>query len=132
MRPAKGYRNRVIGDQIDFGDWLTVIGLQLATIFLEFSTPAACWTLIGGGIRLAQDVGVHRLQNVGPDAKPTIESELWKRAFWMLVCMDRNVSSILGRPCTTQYEECVIMLPIADGFFSSFLFICPGSMPSSR
>ncbi|KAJ7190588.1 fungal-specific transcription factor domain-containing protein [Mycena pura] len=85
---------------------------SLATIFLEFSTPAACWTLIGGGIRLAQDVGVHRLQNVGPGAKPTIEGELWKRAFWMLVCMDRNVSSILGRPCTTQYEEFDAELPI--------------------
>ncbi|KAF7296234.1 Zn(2)-C6 fungal-type domain-containing protein [Mycena chlorophos] len=86
----------------------------LATAFLEFSTPASCWTLIGIGIRLAQDVGAHRLQNFGPGAgaKPTIEGELWKRAFWVLVCMDRQVSTSLGRPCTTQYEDFDAELPI--------------------
>ncbi|KAF7310165.1 Zn(2)-C6 fungal-type domain-containing protein [Mycena indigotica] len=84
----------------------------LATTFLEFSTPASCWTLIGIGIRLAQDVGAHRLQNFGPGAKPTIEGELWKRAFWVLVCMDRQVSMSLGRPCTTQYEDFDAELPI--------------------
>ncbi|KAJ7065870.1 fungal-specific transcription factor domain-containing protein [Mycena amicta] len=84
----------------------------LATAFLEFSTPASCWTLIGIGIRLAQDVGAHRLQNFGPGAKPTVEGELWKRAFWVLVCMDRQVSTALGRPCTTQYEDFDAELPI--------------------
>jgi hypothetical protein len=78
--------------------------MKLAVIFLQHSMPAPCWTLIGLGIRLAQDVGAHRAKRAG--AQPTVESELWKRAFWVIVCMDRTCSSALGRACTTQYEEC--------------------------
>ncbi|KAJ7841153.1 hypothetical protein B0H14DRAFT_3140291 [Mycena olivaceomarginata] len=58
--------------------------------FLEYSTPAACWTLIGISIRLAQDVGAHR-QREGP---PTVESELWKRGFWVFVSYDRQVACL--------------------------------------
>ncbi|KAF7345892.1 Zn(2)-C6 fungal-type domain-containing protein [Mycena venus] len=80
----------------------------LATSFLEYSFPVACWTLIGIGIRLAQDVGAHR-QREGP---PTVESELWKRGFWVLVSYDRQVSMVLGRSCATQYEDIDADLPI--------------------
>ncbi|KAF7342742.1 Zn(2)-C6 fungal-type domain-containing protein [Mycena sanguinolenta] len=63
--------------------------------------PAACWTLIGIGLRLAQDAGAHRQMEGGP----TVESELWKRGFWVLVAFDRQISMALGRPCTSQYED---------------------------
>ncbi|KAJ7607701.1 fungal-specific transcription factor domain-containing protein [Roridomyces roridus] len=64
----------------------------LATIFLEPSTPSACWALIGLGLRLAQDVGVHRARSRG--ARPTAEEELWKRGFWVLVSMDRQIAAM--------------------------------------
>ncbi|KAJ6516703.1 fungal-specific transcription factor domain-containing protein [Mycena vitilis] len=52
----------------------------LAATFLESSAPAACWMLIGFGLRLAQDLGVHR-----QSAKEmSVEGELWKRGFWLL------------------------------------------------
>ncbi|KAF8158681.1 fungal-specific transcription factor domain-containing protein, partial [Mycena galopus ATCC 62051] len=73
----------------------------LATMFLKYTTPSACWTLIGISLRLAQDVGTHRRK----DGLPTVESELWKRAFWTLVVADRGASMAQGRTCTTQYEE---------------------------
>ncbi|KAJ7702821.1 fungal-specific transcription factor domain-containing protein [Mycena rosella] len=91
----------------------TVYHLQyycLAVFFLEFSTPTPCWTLIGLGIRLAHEVGAHRART--PGSPPTVESELWKRAFWVIVCYDRTFSSMLGRPCTTQYEDFDVELPI--------------------
>ncbi|KAJ7758453.1 fungal-specific transcription factor domain-containing protein, partial [Mycena maculata] len=91
----------------------TLYNLQyyaLATLFVQHSTPAACWTLIGLGIRLAQDVGAHRAGSSA--AKPTIESELWKRGFWVLVCLDRQISAAHGRPCTSQYEDIDVELPI--------------------
>ncbi|KAJ7643219.1 fungal-specific transcription factor domain-containing protein [Mycena rosella] len=75
-----------------------------------FSTPNACWTLVGLGIRIAQEVGAHRAN--AASAAPTAESELWKRAFWVIVCYDRICSSMLGRPCTTQYEDFDVELPI--------------------
>ncbi|KAF8169422.1 fungal-specific transcription factor domain-containing protein [Mycena galopus ATCC 62051] len=83
----------------------------LAVQFLEgLSAPQACWTLVGVGLRLAQDVGAHRRQS--RVEKPTVESELWKRAFWVLVYMDRQISSSLGRPCAIQYDDFDIDLPL--------------------
>lgn len=68
------------------------------------STPEAVWTLIGHGIRLAQDVGAHRKKF--KDHK-TVEGEIWKRAFWALVMMDVYASTALGRPRATNANEYV-------------------------
>ncbi|KAJ7122289.1 fungal-specific transcription factor domain-containing protein [Mycena epipterygia] len=106
----------------------------LATSFLAFSRPTACWALIGLGIRMAQDVGAHRARNLG--SAPTVESESWKRAFWVLVCLDRVVSDALGRPCTTQYEDFDVELPIEcdDEYFENanpaLAFKQPNGKPS--
>lgn len=55
--------------------------LQLSVLFLQgTSAPQACWTMVGIGIRLAQDVGAHRRKSY--NEKITVEGELWKRAFW--------------------------------------------------
>lgn len=89
--------------------FMTDAGTQLATLFVDYSTPASCWTFIGLGIRLALDVGAHRRGSQG--IKPTVESELWKRGFWVLICLDRYIARGLGLPCTTQYEESVSHLP---------------------
>ena len=54
-------------------------------MFLQGSSaPQACWTIIGVGIRMAQDVGAHRKKVY--NATPTVEEELWKRAFWYIWC----------------------------------------------
>lgn len=83
---------------------------SLSVIFLQgCSSPQACWTLVGVGIRLAQDVGAHRRKVYGN--KLTIEDELWKRAFWLLVVLDRSMSSSLGRPCAIQEEDFDLDLP---------------------
>ena len=56
---------------------------QLTAIFLQStSAPQACWTVIGVGIRLAQDVGAHRRKVYTLSNTTTVEAELWKRAFW--------------------------------------------------
>ncbi|KAF7351239.1 Zn(2)-C6 fungal-type domain-containing protein [Mycena sanguinolenta] len=104
----------------------------LATSFLENSAPAACWTLIGIGIRLAQDVGAHRRR----DGTPTVETELWKRGFWVLVSYDRQVSMSLGRSCATQHEDIDADLPIEcdDEFWENddpaLAFVQPAGKPS--
>ncbi|THH16874.1 hypothetical protein EW146_g3841 [Bondarzewia mesenterica] len=83
---------------------------SLSVLFLQgCSSPQACWTLVGVGIRLAQDVGAHRRKVYGD--KLTIEDELWKRAFWLLVVLDRLMSSSLGRPCAIQEEDFDLDLP---------------------
>lgn len=63
-------------------EWPVIDALhQLSSIFLHSSSsPQASWTMIGIGIRLAQDVGAHRRKVY--NAPVSVESELWKRAFW--------------------------------------------------
>lgn len=54
---------------------------KLSVQFLQgTSAPQSCWTMVGIGIRLAQDVGAHRRKV--PSHIMTAEDELWKRAFW--------------------------------------------------
>lgn len=68
------------------------------------------YAIVGHGIRLAQDLGAHRRTTY--PATPTVESELRKRAFWLLVAMDRGMCSILGRPCSIQDEDFDVDYPI--------------------
>ncbi|KAH9847217.1 fungal-specific transcription factor domain-containing protein [Lenzites betulinus] len=87
--------------------------LQIYALTASFlqgtSAPQACWTIIGIGIRMAQDVGAHRKKVYS--ATPTMEEELWRRAFWTLVAMDRHASFALGRPCAIQDEDFDLDLP---------------------
>ncbi|KAF7328632.1 Zn(2)-C6 fungal-type domain-containing protein [Mycena sanguinolenta] len=104
----------------------------LAAWFLEFSSRSARWALIGIGLRLAQDVGAHRQR----EGQPTVESELWKRAFWALVSFDRQISMAHGRTCASQYEDIDADLPIEcdDEFWENEdparAFIQPADKPA--
>ncbi|KAL6302103.1 hypothetical protein BKA93DRAFT_737616 [Sparassis latifolia] len=60
------------------------------------------WTHIAIGIRKAQDVGAHRRKVYG--RKPTVEDELWKRAYWHLVAMDR-IGSILDLDMPLEVDD---------------------------
>ncbi|KAF8972340.1 fungal-specific transcription factor domain-containing protein [Flammula alnicola] len=92
----------------------SLFDLQLYCLSVQFlqgsSAPQSCWTIVGIGIRLAQDVGAHRRKLHTHTL--TAEDELWKRAFWVLVCLDRMISSSLGRPCAIQDEDFDLDLPI--------------------
>ncbi|KIK97466.1 hypothetical protein PAXRUDRAFT_10160 [Paxillus rubicundulus Ve08.2h10] len=83
----------------------------LSAMFLQgMSAPQACWTIVGIGIRLAQDVGAHRRKAY--NAKPSVDGELWKRTFWVLIILDRQMSSLLGRPCAIQDDDFDLDLPV--------------------
>ncbi|KAK0213379.1 fungal-specific transcription factor domain-containing protein [Desarmillaria ectypa] len=91
----------------------TLYDLQFLCLFSQFmlgsSAPRMCWTLAGIGLRLAQDVGVH--QRRATDSPNTVEGELWKRAFWCLMFLDRVLSSHLGQSCALYEEETDVELP---------------------
>ena len=61
------------------------------------------WFYLSVGVIKAQDVGAHRRKIYG--RKPTVEEELWKRAYWHLVAFDRIGSMLIGRPCCSREEE---------------------------
>ncbi|KAJ7243946.1 fungal-specific transcription factor domain-containing protein, partial [Mycena rebaudengoi] len=83
----------------------------LAAQFLEAASALhGAWKLIGIGLRLAGDVGAHRRKH--PVERPSVEGELWKRAFWVLVYMDRRESAGMGRGSGIQFEEFDLDPPI--------------------
>ncbi|KAK0457720.1 fungal-specific transcription factor domain-containing protein [Desarmillaria tabescens] len=92
----------------------TLHSLQCICLFAQFmlgsSAPHLCWTIASIGLRSSLEAGLHR-RKVNY-ANPTIESELWKRAFWTLVYIDRQISAFLGRSCCLFDEEIDLDLPI--------------------
>lgn len=42
--------------------------------------PQGVWVHVGLGLKLAQEIGVHRRKK--KEGPVTAEDELWKRAFW--------------------------------------------------
>ncbi|KAF8805406.1 hypothetical protein BYT27DRAFT_7193177 [Phlegmacium glaucopus] len=92
----------------------TLYDIQFYALSVHFlqgtSAPQSCWTMVGIGIRLAQDVGAHRRKK--HQQTPTVENEQWNRAFWVLICMDRMISASLGRPCAIHDEDFNIDLPV--------------------
>ncbi|VDC05616.1 unnamed protein product [Peniophora sp. CBMAI 1063] len=68
------------------------------------------WIHAGLGIRLALDIGAHKRRAYS--TTPTVEDELYKRNFWMLVHLDRSLSSAMGRPCCVQEEDFDLDFPL--------------------
>ncbi|KAJ7144637.1 fungal-specific transcription factor domain-containing protein [Mycena epipterygia] len=85
----------------------TLCDVQYCCLAVHFllgsASPQACWILVGIGLRLAQDAGAHRRSVLME--QPSVERELWKRAFWVLVYLDRHLSSLTGRTCALQYDD---------------------------
>ncbi|KAF7296798.1 Zn(2)-C6 fungal-type domain-containing protein [Mycena indigotica] len=92
----------------------TLYDLQNASLAIQFleraASPHICWNIVGTALRLAQDLGIHRRS--ARFEKHTVEREQFKRAFWVLVFQDRMLSSGMGRPCSMQYEDYDVDLPI--------------------
>ncbi|CAA7269321.1 unnamed protein product [Cyclocybe aegerita] len=104
--------NQVETGTISYLSLPSLYDLQLHCLTLLFlqssSAPQSVWAMVGVVLRSAQDVGIHRLRSRTPSA----EDELWKRAFWVLICIDRVVSTALGRPGAIQDEDFDLDLPI--------------------
>ncbi|KAJ6544036.1 fungal-specific transcription factor domain-containing protein [Mycena capillaripes] len=84
--------------------------IALSALYLQALSPmASCWNEIGFGLRRAQDVGAHRRRNLN---HPTVEGELWKRVFWVLLCLDRVIGTLTGRPLAMHDQDFDQDLPI--------------------
>jgi len=53
-------------------------------------------------------MGAHR--RFPANEKPTAESELWKRAYWVLMTIDVLVALLFGRPRAIKAEEYALCL----------------------
>ncbi|KAF9566715.1 hypothetical protein CPC08DRAFT_758708 [Agrocybe pediades] len=84
----------------------TLVALYLAGTH-EYPTG---WMIASSGIRKAQDVGAHRKKVYRTESN--VDDELWKRAFWHLVVLDRLGGAHLGRACALAEEDFDLDLPL--------------------
>ncbi|KAJ7137562.1 fungal-specific transcription factor domain-containing protein [Mycena crocata] len=106
-------------DQVELSGHLvrshpTLYDLQTYCLAAEFldctSSPRTCWTLVGFGMRLSQDVGAHRFRM--RTGGVSFEQELEKRASWVLFLFDAQISTALGRCIALQSHDFDIEMPI--------------------
>ncbi|KAF7325850.1 Zn(2)-C6 fungal-type domain-containing protein [Mycena kentingensis (nom. inval.)] len=98
----------------------TIFDLQAYCLAAEFldctSAPRTCWTLVGFGMRLSQDMGGHRFKvdTTHTNAKRTLsfEQEMEKRASWVLFLFEAQISMALGRCIALQSHDFDIQMPI--------------------
>lgn len=62
-----------------------------------------CWLYAGTGIRLAQDMGAHRMKR--GTGSWSLHDELLNRAWWALITVDVFVSSMFGRVRCTNSDQ---------------------------
>ncbi|KAJ7599306.1 fungal-specific transcription factor domain-containing protein [Mycena floridula] len=74
-------------------------------------SPHAMWSQVGIAIRAAQSIGVHRKKPWYKQMANPVTNELFKRAWWVLVVMDRILSASMGRPCMIRSEDFDVELP---------------------
>ncbi|KAK0441749.1 fungal-specific transcription factor domain-containing protein [Desarmillaria tabescens] len=81
-----------------------------AVYALGTSVPELSWTMIGVGLRSAIAIGLHRRKTGG--CKFTVDDELKKRSFWVLVVLDRLLGLYVGYPAMIQDEELDLEMPV--------------------
>ncbi|KAF5348643.1 hypothetical protein D9758_006767 [Tetrapyrgos nigripes] len=83
---------------------------SLSVLYIKASSVGqSTWTQIGFGLRMAQDVGAHRRRIL---EKPTVQDELWKRAFFILLLHERTVGTFTGRDCLIHDDEYDVDFPV--------------------
>ncbi|KAJ7136887.1 fungal-specific transcription factor domain-containing protein [Mycena epipterygia] len=91
----------------------TIYDLQsycLAAAFVNCACSRAAWTLVGLGMRLAQDIGAHRFKL--RSSANNLEQELEKRTYWVLWLFDIQMSTALGRSNVLRIHDFDIEMPI--------------------
>ncbi|KAJ7234194.1 fungal-specific transcription factor domain-containing protein [Mycena haematopus] len=102
----------------------------LLTIYsLSTSVPDVSWLYLGLGIRCFQQRGDHRRRPGGP--KSRTEHELWKRAFWSFLILERACCFCLGRATNIHIEDHDVEPPLeVDDEYWDRGFVQPIGKPS--
>ncbi|THU96982.1 hypothetical protein K435DRAFT_778274 [Dendrothele bispora CBS 962.96] len=108
-RPGDKWFNQIRLENFFFRETLELHHLQLYCLCLSYLYANAegvddSWLISGLSIRRSHEKGIHRryAQNA---QRPTIEGELWKRAFWMLIFHEARLVTVFGRPAATTIQD---------------------------
>ncbi|POR38419.1 Putative transcriptional regulatory protein [Tolypocladium paradoxum] len=93
----------------------------LACYELKMMYFPRAWINTGSAVRLAQMIGLHRLDGTGLDVKQCLpppkdwtEREERRRTFWMAFCEDRYASIGTGWPMTIDERDVMTKLPASE------------------
>ncbi|KAK5159624.1 hypothetical protein LTR04_004999 [Oleoguttula sp. CCFEE 6159] len=97
----------------------------LATYEFKLMYFPRAWMSTGRAVRLAQMMGLHRLDGVGLDVKQCLppprdwtEREERRRTFWMCFCEDRYASIGTGWPMSIEEKDILTDLPSTEEAFN--------------
>ncbi|KAF7299170.1 Fungal-trans domain-containing protein [Mycena indigotica] len=79
--------------------WDVTYYLLLTVYTLATSKAQDSWIYLGIGIRFLQQRGDRRVK-IGSEEESNTLNDMWGRAFWSFVVMDRMLSALFGRPTT--------------------------------
>ncbi|KAJ7915228.1 fungal-specific transcription factor domain-containing protein [Mycena leptocephala] len=91
----------------------TLYDIQAYCLAVQFlhctSNPRSAWLIAGFGLRLAQDLGLHRHKFKARTS--AVAEELEKRTFWILVFLDTQLSGSTGRSAMLDPVETDVTMP---------------------
>ncbi len=92
--------------------WHTQAWILIAIYEFKMMHFPRAWLSTGRAIRLAQMMGMHRLDSLGLDVKQTlspprdwVEREERRRTFWMAFCLDTYATVGTGWPMTIDEKD---------------------------
>ncbi|THU96973.1 hypothetical protein K435DRAFT_778270 [Dendrothele bispora CBS 962.96] len=105
-KPGQRWFNQIRLESFVFSPRLELCHLQLYCLAIHYFHSLAAgidlgWLLSGIAIRRSQEKGAHRRYTLNSEG-PSIQGELWKRAFWQLVVIDSRMCTLFGRPRGTS------------------------------
>ncbi|KAL6858588.1 fungal-specific transcription factor domain-containing protein [Trichoderma novae-zelandiae] len=98
--------------------------ILLASYEMKMMYFPRAWINTGSAVRLAQMIGLHRMDGSGLDVKQCLpppkdwtETEERRRTFWMAFCEDRYASIGTGWPMTVDEKDIKTNMPSSDEAF---------------
>lgn len=92
----------------------TIVGLQAVLFLTQYATlnPSRlnCWYLIGVGMRICVDLGLHQDLDPSVDISESL-LETRRRLFWSMYSFDRSMSLGSGRPCEISDDVIRVEMP---------------------
>ncbi|PKC11181.1 hypothetical protein RhiirA5_354612 [Rhizophagus irregularis] len=84
------------------------------------------WMYIGMAIRMAQEIGLHKIDETASGAQPVklkseatfIQKETKRRIFWACFLLDRYSACALGRPTLIDEDDCDVRLPCNEAIWN--------------
>ncbi|RPB28442.1 hypothetical protein L211DRAFT_833407 [Terfezia boudieri ATCC MYA-4762] len=98
--------------------------IMIATYEFKLMFFPRAWMSTGRAVRLAQMMGLHRIDGQGLDVKQCLqppkdwtEREERRRTFWLAFCVDRYASIGTGWPMTIEEKDIMTSLPSSEDSF---------------